>query len=430
MAKHIVVIGAQWGDEGKGKIVDLLTARCDAVVRFQGGHNAGHTLVIDGEKTVLHLVPSGVLRERVVCMIGNGVVLSPSALKQEMDYLEGRGIAVRERLRLSEACPLVLPPHEALDRAREQKLGNEAIGTTCRGIGPAYEDKAARRAVRLGELLNEKRFEERLRQLVEFHNFSLSGMYGLEALDYRPIYERCMELRDVLAPMIGDVGAMLHTLDKAGKRIMFEGAQGTMLDVDHGSYPYVTSSNTTAGAAAGGAGVGPAMTGNVFGIVKAYLTRVGAGPFPTELHDEVGEHLGRKGNEFGATTGRPRRCGWLDAPALRHARQVNGLSSIGLTKIDVLGGLDTVRICTAYRYRGDTVKLPPGGADALAEVEPVYEELPGWKEPITTLTGIDSLPGNAKRYVERIEELTELPVDIISIGAGREQTIIRRNPLD
>jgi len=427
MAKNIAVIGAQWGDEGKGKLVDLLTAHCDAVARFQGGHNAGHTLVTGGRKTVLHLVPSGILREHVVCVIGNGVALSVGALCAEITMLEAQGVAVRERLRVSGGCPLILPSHAALDKARERALGGRAIGTTHLGIGPAYEDKAARRAVRFEDTADAAHFSAALGEQVKFHNFLLAH-YGAGAVDFARIRDEILRAADDAAPLMADCGALLDALIRAGKSVLFEGAQGAMLDLDHGTYPFVTSSNTTAAYAAAGSGVGPTAIDGVFGITKAYATRVGGGPFPTELHNEAGRLLAERGAEFGATTGRPRRCGWLDAAALRRARQVNGMASAGLTKLDVLDALDPVLLCTAYRRRGEVVELPPAGAHALAECEPVFEELPGWKTSTAGLTAFDKLPANARRYVERVEEAAGLSMDIISTGAERGQTIVRRNP--
>ncbi len=427
MAKNIAVIGAQWGDEGKGKLVDLLTAHCDAVARFQGGHNAGHTLVTGGRKTVLHLVPSGILREHVVCVIGNGVALSVGALCAEITMLEAQGVAVRERLRVSGGCPLILPSHAALDKARERALGGRAIGTTHLGIGPAYEDKAARRAVRFEDTADAAHFSAALGEQVKFHNFLLAH-YGAGAVDFARTRDEILRAADDAAPLMADCGALLDALIRAGKSVLFEGAQGAMLDLDHGTYPFVTSSNTTAACAAAGSGVGPTAIDGVFGITKAYATRVGGGPFPTELHNEAGRLLAERGAEFGATTGRPRRCGWLDAAALRRARQVNGMTSAGLTKLDVLDALDPVLLCTAYRRRGEVVELPPAGAHALAECEPVFEELPGWKTSTAGLTAFDKLPANARRYVERVEEAAGLSMDIISTGAERGQTIVRRNP--
>ncbi|MEM7255390.1 MAG: adenylosuccinate synthase [Pseudomonadota bacterium] len=426
MAKSVVVIGTQWGDEGKGKIVDLLTDRASAVVRFQGGHNAGHTLVIGDEKTVLHLIPSGILRENVQCLIGNGVVLSPDALISEIDALEARGIPVRERLRISEACPLILPYHEALDHAREAARGARAIGTTGRGIGPAYEDKVARRALRVVDLFDPQRFAAKLAEVMEYHNFVLEHYFKVPTVDFDAVKQSAFEASEYLAPLVDDVAERIHQLQRADQNILFEGAQGALLDIDHGTYPYVTSSNTTAGGAATGSGVGPRGVDYVLGIAKAYATRVGSGPFPTELTDERGEHLAAKGHEFGATTGRPRRCGWIDAVALRKSLQLSGVDGLCVTKLDVLDGLDEVRVCVAYRCRGEERTTPPVGADAFADCEPVYETWPGWKESTVGLRSEEQLPTNARKYLARIEALTETPIDLVSTGPERLETIVRR----
>jgi len=423
---NVVVLGAQWGDEGKGKIVDMLTERADAVVRFQGGHNAGHTLVIDGRKTVLHLLPSGVLRAGVECLIGNGVVVHIGQLLKEISELEEIGVNVRERLMLSPACPLLLPHHVALDAARER--GAAAIGTTGRGIGPAYEDKAARRALRLGDLLRPESFAARLKDLTEYHNQVLRHFHAAEPPAFDDALHQTLGQAARVTELIGDVSARLCELRARRKSVLFEGAQGMLLDIDHGTYPFVTSSNTTAGAAAIGGGIGPLELDYVLGIAKSYATRVGAGPMPTELHDDVGALLGERGSEFGATTGRRRRCGWLDAVALRRARQVCGLSALGVTKLDVLDGLDTVKICTAYRHRGARIELPPYGAEALAECEPLYESLDGWAESSGGIRAHRDLPKNARRYLARISELCGLPVDIISTGAERGDTITLKHP--
>src|SRR5690554_151408 len=375
MGKNVVILGTQWGDEGKGKIVDLLTDQVSAVVRYQGGHNAGHTLVIDGEKTVLHLIPSGILRENVMCYIGNGVVLSPEALIKEVGGLEARGVPVRDRLRISPACPLILPYHVALDQARENARGEAKIGTTGRGIGPAYEDKVARRGLRVADLFHRERLASKLGELLDFHNFILQHFFKEKPVEFQPVLEECLAVAEVLEPLVVDVGVLLHQIQSEGKNLLFEGAQGTLLDVDHGTYPFVTSSNTTAGAAASGSGVGPRDLHYVLGITKAYTTRVGAGPFPTELFDELGEHLGQRGHEFGATTGRRRRCGWFDAVALRRAAQINSLSGLCITKLDVLDELDTLQICVGYRCGGELVDTLPPGAELLAECEPQYIEL-------------------------------------------------------
>jgi len=432
MANSVVLLGAQWGDEGKGKIVDLLTERADAVARFQGGHNAGHTLVIGGRKTVLHLVPSGAMRAGVECLIGNGVVVSVAQLLGEIDALASAGIEVRERLRLSYACPLIFPHHLALDAARERARGDNAIGTTGRGIGPAYEDKIARRGLRVGDLLRPDSFAARLREVVDYHNYALQNYFRAPPVDYRQTLDEALAQGAQITDLIDDVAARLHALRARHKAVLFEGAQGFLLDIDHGTYPFVTSSNTTAATAATGCGVGPLQLDYVLGIVKAYSTRVGAGPFPTELFDATGARLSERGGEFGATTGRPRRCGWLDAVALRRACQVCGLSALGVTKMDVLDGLDEVKICIAYRRRGRRLGLPPadGGAEALAECEAVYETLPGWRESTAGARDLGELPANARAYLARIAELAGLPIDIVSTGAERDHTIIIRHPFD
>jgi len=430
MSKNVVVLGSQWGDEGKGKIVDLLTGRAAAVVRFQGGHNAGHTLVINGEKTVLHLIPSGILRDNVMCLIGNGVVLSPDALFTELEELEKRGIPARKRICISEACPLILPYHIALDQAREVARGKAAIGTTGRGIGPCYEDKVSRRGIRLGDLKNEASFSEKLAGVMEYHNFTLKNYFKSDEVDYQSVLDKVLAYREKLVTLIADIPAMIDSFRKAGKNIMFEGAQGTLLDIDQGTYPFVTSSNTTAGGACTGSGIGPKDLDYILGITKAYTTRVGAGPFPTELFDEVGEHLGTKGHEFGATTGRSRRCGWFDGIALRRAAQINSLTGLCITKLDVLDGLKTIKLCTAYRYQGEYLDMPPLGADAIEQCEPVFEELPGWKESTEGVRSLDDLPGNALNYIKRLEEIVGVPVDIISTGPERDETIILKHPFD
>ena len=428
MSKKVIVVGTQWGDEGKGKIVDLLTETADVVVRFQGGHNAGHTLVINGEKTVLHLIPSGILREGAHCLIGNGVVLAPDALFDEVDELQAGGVPVCERLGISEACPLILPHHIALDQARERKRGKQAIGTTGRGIGPAYEDKVARRGLRLGDLVFDHRFAEKLEQLMEYHNFALEHYYQAVPLDYAEVLDQTLSYRERLTPLTVDVTQLLDDYSRAGRAMMFEGAQGMMLDIDHGTYPYVTSSTTTAGSAASGSGLGPNAFDTVLGIVKAYTTRVGAGPFPTELGCEVGQHLGSRGHEFGATTGRERRCGWFDAVLMRRSRQVNGLTSLCLTKLDVLDGLDELKICCGYAYRGQELSVAPVGADALAECEPVYEVMPGWSENTKGIKSLEDLPQAARDYISRLEELVDVPIDIVSTGPDRAETIVLKDP--
>ena len=430
MAKNIVVIGSQWGDEGKGKIVDLLTERVHAVVRFQGGHNAGHTLVIKGRKTVLHLIPSGVLREDAMCIIGNGVVLSLAALFKEIDELEQSGTRVMQRLRVSEACPLLLPYHVALDQAREKARGGGAIGTTGRGIGPAYEDKVARRALRAMDLFDPDSFKVKLKEVTEYHNFSLVNLFKVEPVDFQKMLDETLALGERLKPMIADVPELLDEYTRAGKPVMFEGAQGALLDIDHGTYPFVTSSNTCSGQAALGSGIGPNQIGYVLGVTKAYTTRVGAGPFPTELHDAIGELIGTRGMEFGATTGRKRRCGWFDAVIQRRSNQLNGVTGMCVTKLDVLDELDSIKICTAYKYKGELRKTPPSGAEALSQCEPVYEELPGWKASTLGVRRYDDLPKNAQRYLKRIEELTATRIDVISTGAERDDTIVLRHPFD
>jgi adenylosuccinate synthase len=428
MSKNVVVLGTQWGDEGKGKIVDLLTDQAEAVVRFQGGHNAGHTLVIEGEKTVLHLIPSGILRDKVLCLIGNGVVLSPEALFKEIGELEERQVPVRERLRISPACPLILPYHVALDQARELKRGDAKIGTTGRGIGPAYEDKAARRGVRLGDALDASRFAGRLETVMEYHNFVLQHYYGVDAVDYQQTLETALAMAEQLRPMVADVTSTLHEFRLRGARILFEGAQGSLLDIDHGTYPFVTSSNTTAGGTATGSGFGPLYLDYVLGITKAYTTRVGSGPFPTELFDSTGEHLATRGHEFGATTGRPRRCGWFDAVALRNAVQINSISGLCLTKLDVLDGLETIRICMGYLdAQGNDVPNPVDSEDYQG-LQPVYEEVPGWSESTLGAKTLEELPANARSYIDRIQEVVGAPIDIISTGPDRVETIVLRHP--
>lgn len=430
MGKNVVVIGTQWGDEGKGKLVDLLTERADAVVRFQGGHNAGHTLVIAGEQTILHLIPSGILHPEVQCLIGNGVVLSPSALLAEVTALEARGIPVRERLRISAACALILPHHIALDLAREQARGSKAIGTTGRGIGPAYEDKVARRGIRLGELLDPAHFEQRLREVLDYHNFELTHYFQAAPVDLAASLDEALALGEQIAPMVADVVGLLQGLRQAGRNVLFEGAQGALLDIDHGTYPYVTSSTTTAGGAASGSGVGPLDLDHVLGIVKAYTTRVGAGPFPTELFDADGEHLGARGHEFGATTGRKRRCGWLDLVALRRSFVVNSVRGLCITKLDVLDGLETLRICTAYELDGQVLDAPPVSADELARCVPRFIELPGWRETTAGALSMADLPAAARAYLAKIEELGGVPIDIVSTGADRAHTLVLRHPFE
>jgi adenylosuccinate synthase len=430
MGKNVVVLGTQWGDEGKGKIVDLLTDQVSLVARFQGGHNAGHTLVIDGKKTVLHLIPSGILREGVTCMIGNGVVLAPDALIREMAGLEENGVPVRERLRLSPSCPLILPYHVALDQARELARGEAKIGTTGRGIGPAYEDKVARRGLRLGDLMNPERFAEKLKGVLEYHNFALVNYYKVDAVDYDTVLKDALEWAEQLRPMVADVTDMLHTARENDEGILFEGAQGSLLDIDHGTYPFVTSSNTTAGGTATGSGFGPLYLDYVLGITKAYTTRVGSGPFPTELSCDVGQHLGEKGHEFGATTGRQRRTGWFDAVAVRHAIRINSISGLCLTKLDVLDGLECVKICVGYQDTDGNAVSMPFDAEGWEEVQPVYEEMPGWTDSTVGVQQWDDLPAAAQAYIKRLEVLVGAPADIVSTGPDRIETIVLRHPFE
>jgi adenylosuccinate synthase len=428
-ARNVVVIGTQWGDEGKGKVVDWLTDHAQGVVRFQGGHNAGHTLVIGGRKTVLHLIPSGILRANVDCFIGNGVVLSPQALIAEMDELQAAGVpGVEARLCVSEACPLILPYHAALDAAREAAKGERKIGTTGRGIGPAYEDKVARRAIRLQDLLKPERFSEKLSEILDFHNFVLTRYYRHDAIDPKRTLEETLALAPRLAPLIADVPRALYHANRKGRNLLFEGAQGSLLDIDHGTYPFVTSSNCVAGAAAAGAGVGPQHLHYVLGITKAYTTRVGGGPFPTELSDGVGEHLRRRGREFGATTGRPRRTGWFDAAALKRSIQLNGVSGLCITKLDVLDGVEAVKICVGYELESGFSEILPVGAEELARCTPVYEEMPGWKESTVGVTDYGRLPAAARAYLARIGTLCGVPIDLISTGPDRDETIVLRHP--
>jgi adenylosuccinate synthase len=428
MGKNVVVIGTQWGDEGKGKLVDLLTEQAEAVVRFQGGHNAGHTLVIRGEKTVLHLIPSGILRENVQCMIGNGVVLSLNALIEEIELLEKAGIPVRSRLLISESCTLILPVHVAIDQAREKARGAKAIGTTGRGIGPAYEDKAGRRGLRAGDLLSPADFADKLKELLDYHNFMLANYYHADTVDFQKTLDEALALGEQIKPMLTDVSEALYHYQDQGKNLLFEGAQGALLDLDHGTFPYVTSSSTTAGGAATGSGVGPLDLDYVLGITKAYATRVGNGPFPTELNDGYGEHLGTVGREFGATTGRKRRTGWFDAVAMRKSVRLNSISGICLTKLDVLDGLDKVGICTAYRLNGKVTETAPLGADQYQQCEAVIEEMPGWSGTTAGVTDYAKLPENAKAYIKRLEELVDVKVTILSTGPDRDETIILEHP--
>ena len=430
MGRNVVVIGTQWGDEGKGKIVDLLTEKVAAVVRFQGGHNAGHTLVIDGKKTVLHLIPSGILHQEVQCLIGNGVVLAPDALLSEIRMLEDNDVPVRERLRISPACPLILPYHVALDAAREEARGELKIGTTGRGIGPAYEDKAARRGVRLGDLLYWQDFASKLAEVMDYQNFILKSYYKVPEVDFQETLDHTLGIAEQIQPMVADIVPILHDLREAGDNILFEGAQGALLDIDLGTYPFVTSSNTTAGGTAVGSGFGPRYLDYVLGITKAYSTRVGSGPFPTELFDDIGKRLGERGNEFGATTGRPRRCGWFDAVALRQASQINSISGLCLTKLDVLDGLETIKVCVSYQGPDGETCAPRFGSEYYSSITPVYEDLPGWSESTAGIKQIGQLPANARRYIARIEEAVGAPIDIISTGPDRTETIVLKHPFE
>jgi len=430
VGRNVIVIGTQWGDEGKGAIVDLLADRADAVVRFQGGHNAGHTLVIDGEKTVLHLIPSGILRDGVRCLIGHGVVVSLDALIHEIDELVSKGVPVNERLRLSPACPLILSSHIALDKAREKARGKDAIGTTGRGIGPAYEDKAARRALRISDLFAPDLLKERLEVILDLHNFLLQHYYDAEAVILEKELENLLGFSNRIKPLITDVTQRLHEIQREQGAVLFEGAQGALLDIDLGTYPFVTSSNTTVGGACTGTGVGPMQIDHVLGVVKAYTTRVGSGPFPTELFDDVGAHLARVGAEFGATTGRPRRCGWFDAVSLRRAAIANSLTGLGLTKLDVLDGIQEIKICTGYLLDGELLESPPLLMERYGECEPVYETMPGWEMSTRGITTYSELPEEARRYLGRLEELIEVPVDMISTGPERKEIVILRNPFD
>ena len=428
MAKNVVVVGAQWGDEGKGKIVDWLTEHVDGVVRFNGGHNAGHTLVVNGAKTILRLIPSGIMHPTSICYIGNGVVLSPEAFFKEIDELKAHGVDAEPRMRVSANCPLIMPYHIALDHAREAALGDKKIGTTGRGIGPAYEDKVARRSVRVADLFQPEIFAERVRAVMDLYNFTLVNYLHVEGLDAQKVIDEALSYADRLRPLVADVSAELHKQMDAGKQFLFEGAQGSMLDIDHGTYPFVTSSNTVAGSACAGAGVGPEKLNYILGITKAYCTRVGSGPFPTELNDAVGEELRRKGNEFGAVTGRPRRCGWFDGAALRRAVQINGLTGLAVMKLDVFDGMDKVKLAVGYKVDGQPVDLMPYGADAAARCEPVYEEFPGWKESTFGVTRWEDLPVSARQYLTRLSEVAGCPIALVSTGPDRNQTILLKDP--
>ena len=429
MTKSIVVLGTQWGDEGKGKIVDLLSRDVDAVVRYQGGHNAGHTLVIDGHKTVLHLIPSGILNKGAICLIGNGVVVSLEALKKETEELESRGVDVRSRLRISPACQVIMPYHELLDHAREKAKGKNAIGTTGRGIGPAYEDKVARRGIRISDLSNPGLLAEKLEEALDYHNFVLEKYFGGKRLSFDRVLDDTLQLGACFSDLVLDVTGELHRLRAEGKSILYEGAQGSLLDIDHGTYPFVTSSNTTVGAVCTGAGVGPDAIDYVLGITKAYTTRVGAGPFPTELFDDVGAGIAKRGDEFGATTGRPRRCGWLDAVAMRRAALTNGITGYCVTKLDVLDGMDTIKVGVAYRLNGEVIDVPPLNPEVWDDLEVIYESFPGWQESTRGMTNYDDLPDNAKSYLKAMESLCGAPVHMVSTGPDRKENIIIQHPL-
>ena len=438
MSKNVVIIGTQWGDEGKGKVVDLITDKVSSVVRFQGGHNAGHTLVIDGQKTVLHLIPSGILRDNVECLIGHGVVLSMSAMIKELGELDAAGVDAKARLKISPGCPLIMPYHVALDNTREVKRGKAAIGTTGNGIGPAYEDKVARRGLRVGDLLDEAAFAEKLKDVMEYHNFALTNYYGVDAVDYEATLTEALEQAKIVRPMITDVTEQIHEHIKNNENVLFEGAQGALLDIDQGTYPFVTSSNTTSGGAVTGSGVGVTDIDYVVGIVKAYTTRVGGGPFPTELvydvsideGNEIGKVLGTIGHEFGATTGRQRRCGWLDMVTLKRSFNLNAVTGICLTKLDVLDSLDSIKICTSYELSGEVVTTPPYDAQGYADAKPIYIEMPGWNTSTIGTSSFESLPIEAQNYIRKIEELSGLPVDILSTGPDRDETLILNHPFD
>jgi adenylosuccinate synthase len=436
MGKSVVILGAQWGDEGKGKIVDLLTERVGAVARFQGGHNAGHTLVIKGKKTVLHLIPSGILRDDALCLIGNGVVLSPAALKSEIEELEANGVNVRPRLKISPATPLIMQYHIAVDKAREIAAGKSAIGTTGRGIGPAYEDKVSRRGVRVQDLFHRKRLAAKLGEILDYHNYVLKNYFKVQSVDFEKTLDDALSYAERIKPLVMDVPRALYDANKAGQNLLFEGAQGTLLDIDHGTYPFVTSSNCIAGAACAGSGVGPQSLHYVLGITKAYTTRVGSGPFPTELYDAeskqdpAGKHMAEKGHEFGSTTGRARRCGWFDAAALKRSIQINGVSGLCVTKLDVLDGVPELRMCVGYKIDGQFTDILPVGADALEGCEPVYEELPGWSGSTVGVKRYEDLPPQARKYLERMAEICGVPVDMISTGPDRDETIVMRHPFE
>lgn len=429
MSKSVVIVGTQWGDEGKGKVVDWLTEKANVVVRFQGGHNAGHTLYINGEKTVLRLIPSGMLHPTAQCYIGNGVVVSPEALFQEMEELQSRGVNAAERLRISPACPVILPSHIAIDKAREMAMGKKAIGTTGRGIGPTYEDKVARRALKIHDLFSPEKLRTKLESVLEYHNFVLTKQFNQPAIEFEPLYQQALAWGERLKPMAADITSKLAEHRKQGEAILFEGAQGSFLDIDHGTYPYVTSSNTCVGSVATGAGFGPRYLDYVLGITKAYTTRVGSGPFPTELHDDTGALLAKQGNEFGAVTGRPRRCGWFDAVLLRRAIQVNSISGLCLTKMDVMDSLETIKICTGYQMPdGSIIDTPPIDGEEYEQVTPVYEEMAGWQTSTKDVQSFEQLPAAAKAYVEKLSAILEVPIDLISTGPERTSLIVLNNP--
>ena len=430
MVTNVVVVGTQWGDEGKGKIVDLLTERAKGVVRFQGGHNAGHTLVIGGKKTVLHLIPSGILREDIKCLIGNGVVVSPEDLLKEIEMLINSGVNVDGRILVSESCPVILPSHVKIDQARELSKGDKKIGTTGRGIGPSYEDKIARRGLRISDLRDPDVLKSKLIELLDYHNFLLKVLHKSEAVSPDETLEYLLKKAERLLPLVGDVSVEIAGMVGAGKPLLFEGAQGALLDIDHGTYPYVTSSNCVAGAAAAGSGVGPSYLNYILGITKAYTTRVGSGPFPTELRDEVGKRLAERGVEFGATTGRPRRCGWFDAVAMRRSAIINGLTGLCITKLDVLDGLEKIKIAVGYKLDGSVVDIAPNGAHLLERCEPIYEEVPGWVESTAGKTRLEDLPKEARSYLDKLEQVVGVPISIVSTGPDRDETIVLSHPFD
>ena len=425
---NVVIVGTQWGDEGKGKIVDLLAEHADVVVRFQGGNNAGHTMVVGGEQLITHLIPSGILQQKV-CVIGNGVVVDPAVLIEEMDHLSSRNVDINpDRLKISERAHLIMPYHQAVDQAREKFKGDNKIGTTGRGIGPAYEDKSTRRGIRFVDLLDKEEFQEKVNTILDEKNFYLKNYLSAETLDGVQIIDQYEGYAKRLAPYVTNISIIIDRAIKNGQQVLFEGAQGTHLDIDHGTYPFVTSSNTVAGNACCGAGVGPGAITDVIGIVKAYTTRVGQGPFPAELFDEIGDRIQEKGAEFGATTGRRRRCGWLDTVILRNAARLNGITSFAVTKLDVLGGLESLKICVGYEYKGEVIDDFPASLKVLSDCNPIYETLPGWSEDISGVKKMNELPANVRNYLDRIEELTQVSIDLISVGAERTQTIVKKNP--